>query len=465
MSETRKIAAILVADVVGYSRLAGADEEGTLARLRALRSDLIDPAIAAHHGRIVKRTGDGSLIEFRSVVDAVRCSIELQNGMVARNAGLPPERHIEFRIGIHLGDVVEESDGDLMGDGVNIAARLEGIAKPGAICLSEQAYWQVKGRLDPESLDRIPRLVGARRQRLGRAEAGTDPRADPDQRCVEIELDAGICSRSFGCRWIVVPVAASFEDRAGQGCRSRASDVVRLVCVGAGPIDLQRRARRVERPGLSRPRRGHKIVNPSGGVLDVSWIGPPDAAAIAAYREKTGLNVRFETSGEGGRLAAHEHGQLTLMTEIEVRDVVKPLADWLARMWDKDLVKLRCETRSEPPRARRRSSGSHRMAISSSTTPARPLAPISTRCQEREEQIVATWNSFEAIETIAAAVAARERWAGRQVAAMFSERNHRRGAGGDGGGGRTPASPDAGRSSKGGVGIEGGRSRRRRGRA
>jgi TolB-like protein/class 3 adenylate cyclase len=148
MSETRKIAAILVADVVGYSRLAGADEEGTLARLRALRSDLIDPAIAAHRGRTVKRTGDGSLIEFRSVVDAVRCAIEVQNGLIERNAGLPPERRIEFRIGVHLGDVVEESDGDLMGDGVNIAARLEGIAEPGAICLSEDAYRQVKGRLD-----------------------------------------------------------------------------------------------------------------------------------------------------------------------------------------------------------------------------------------------------------------------------------------------------------------------------
>jgi TolB-like protein len=147
MAETRKIAAILVADVVGYSRLAGADEERTLARLRGLRSDLIDPAIAAHHGRTVKRTGDGILIEFRSVVDAVRCAIEVQNGMVGRNAGLPEDRRIEFRIGVHLGDVVEEVDGDLMGDGVNIAARLEGIAKPGAICLSEQAYWQVKGRL------------------------------------------------------------------------------------------------------------------------------------------------------------------------------------------------------------------------------------------------------------------------------------------------------------------------------
>jgi adenylate cyclase len=148
MAETRKLAAILAADVVGYSRLAGSDEERTLARLRALRSDLIDPAIAVHNGRVVKRTGDGFIIEFRSVVDAVRCAIEVQNGMVERNAGLPPERRIQFRMGIHLGDVVEESDGDLMGDGVNIAARLEGIAKPGAICLSEDAYRQVKARLD-----------------------------------------------------------------------------------------------------------------------------------------------------------------------------------------------------------------------------------------------------------------------------------------------------------------------------
>ena len=133
------------------SATAGSRARTRIARWRgcgALRSDLIDPAIAAHHGRIVKRTGDGSLIEFRSVVDAVRCAIEVQNGMVERNAGLPPERRIEFRIGIHLGDVVEETDGDLMGDGVNIAARLEGIAEPGAICLSEDAYRQVKGRLD-----------------------------------------------------------------------------------------------------------------------------------------------------------------------------------------------------------------------------------------------------------------------------------------------------------------------------
>src|SRR6516165_3349815 len=148
MSEVRKLVAILVADVVGYSRLAGVDEDRTLARLRGLRSDLIDPAIAVHHGRIVKRTGDGSIIEFRSVVDAVRCAIEVQNGLIERNAGVPEDRRIEFRVGIHVGDVGEESDGDRMGDGVNIAARLEGVAKPGASWLSEQAYWQVKGRLE-----------------------------------------------------------------------------------------------------------------------------------------------------------------------------------------------------------------------------------------------------------------------------------------------------------------------------
>ena len=190
MTETRKIAAILVSDVVGYSRLAGADEDRTLARLRALRSDLIDPTISVHHGRIVKRTGDGSVIEFRSVVDAVRCALEVQHAMVERNAGVALDKRIEFRIGIHLGDVVEETDGDLMGDGVNIAARLEGIAAPGAICLSEDAYRQVSGRLDiavtdlgPTQLKNIERSirvyllqVGVPAQaKPGEARAGGEP--------------------------------------------------------------------------------------------------------------------------------------------------------------------------------------------------------------------------------------------------------------------------------------------------
>src|SRR5271170_3460883 len=153
MTETRKLAAILVSDVVGYSRLAGADEDRILARLRTLHSDLMDPTIAVHHGRVVKRTGDGSIVEFRSVVDAVRCAIEAQNAMVERNAGVPEDQKIRFRVGMRLGDVVEESDGDLMGDGVNIAARLEGICEPGAICLSEDAHRQVRDRVKETFVD------------------------------------------------------------------------------------------------------------------------------------------------------------------------------------------------------------------------------------------------------------------------------------------------------------------------
>ena len=212
MAETRKLAAILVADVVGYSRLAGADEDRTLSRLRGLRSDLIDPAIAAHHGRIVKRTGDGSLIEFRSVVDAVRCAIEVQNGLVERNAGLPSERRIEFRVGIHLGDVVEESDGDLMGDGVNIAARLESMAAPGAICLSEQAYWQVKGRLDLAVTDLGPTQLKniAEPIRVYSLEVGRPPRRSPrlPQRPKNPPRRA---SRSSSCR---SPISAAILSRS-----------------------------------------------------------------------------------------------------------------------------------------------------------------------------------------------------------------------------------------------------------
>ncbi len=202
MAGTRKIAAILVADVVGYSRLAGADEDRTLARLRALRSDLIDPAIDTHHGRIVKRTGDGSLIEFRSVVDAVRCAIEVQQGLIERNAGLPPERRIEYRVGIHLGDVVEEADGDLMGDGVNIAARLEGIAKPGAICLSEDAYRQVSGRLDmelsdlgPTKLKNIEKPIRAYSLEVGKPTLAKPPKADaPSRRSIAALLVVGVAA-------------------------------------------------------------------------------------------------------------------------------------------------------------------------------------------------------------------------------------------------------------------------------
>ena len=160
-----------------------------------LRSDIIDPTVAAHNGRVFKRTGDGALIEFRSVVDAVRCAIAVQNAMVERFSAVPLDRRIVFRIGIHLGDVVEESDGDLMGDGVNIAARLEGIAEPGAICLSEDAYRQVKGRLDLAVSDLGPTVHdGSRRLSPIR------PRDRFRDQCVSVPL----CTTA----WKSVPSAA-----------------------------------------------------------------------------------------------------------------------------------------------------------------------------------------------------------------------------------------------------------------
>ncbi len=153
MGEGRKVAAILAADVVGYSRLTGADEEATLARMRALRRELFNPAVEAHGGRVVKRMGDGAIVEFRSVVEAVRCAIEVTKGLAERNAGVPTDRRIEVRTGIHLGDVVEEADGDLLGDGVNIAARLEGICESGGVFLSEDAWRQVRDKLPEPFVD------------------------------------------------------------------------------------------------------------------------------------------------------------------------------------------------------------------------------------------------------------------------------------------------------------------------
>src|SRR6266404_8110817 len=131
----RRLAAILAADVVGYSRLIEGDEEGTLRRLKSLRAEVIDAKIAEHRGRIVKTTGDGLLVEFASVVDALRCAVEMQAALAESNAAIPPDRRIDFRIGINVGDVVVE-DGDIFGDGVNVAARLEGLAEPGGICVS-----------------------------------------------------------------------------------------------------------------------------------------------------------------------------------------------------------------------------------------------------------------------------------------------------------------------------------------
>ena len=143
----RRLAAILAADVAGYSRLMEADEEGTLTALRAIRRELGDPKIAEHRGRIVKTPGDGLLVEFQSVVDAVRCAVELQRGMAEHNAAVPQDKRIEFRIGIHQGDIIAD-DGDIFGDGVNLAARLEGLAEPGGICVSGGVRDEIRDKLD-----------------------------------------------------------------------------------------------------------------------------------------------------------------------------------------------------------------------------------------------------------------------------------------------------------------------------
>src|SRR6201993_2368323 len=146
MSQTRRLAAILAADVVGYSRLMGADEEGTHERLKTHLRELVNPKIREHRGRIVKNTGDGFLAEFASVVDAVRCAVEVQRGMAERNAETPDNQRITFRIGINLGDVIAEGE-DIFGDGVNVAARLEALAEPGGICVSRGVRDQVRDRL------------------------------------------------------------------------------------------------------------------------------------------------------------------------------------------------------------------------------------------------------------------------------------------------------------------------------
>jgi len=177
----RRLAAILAADIAGYSRLMGVDEEGTLAALKACRRELIDPKIAEHRGRVVKTTGDGALVEFASTVDAVRCALDIQRAMPACNADLPPEKKIEFRIGINVGDIIVDGD-DIFGDGVNVAARLESISEPGGICISDVVHQQVSGRVEAlfadlgdQNLKNIARPVRA--YRIALKEARVEPPA------------------------------------------------------------------------------------------------------------------------------------------------------------------------------------------------------------------------------------------------------------------------------------------------
>jgi adenylate cyclase len=182
----RRLAAVLAADVAGYSRLMGCDEERTLANLKSLRRTLVDPKIASHRGRIVKTTGDGMLVEFASAVDAARCAVEIQRGMAVQNADVPKDIRIEFRIGIHVGDIIID-DNDIFGDGVNIAARLEGVAEPGGVCISDDAYRQIRGKIDivfddigEQTLKNITELMRAWHIRLT-GEAGPAIRSSSPQ--------------------------------------------------------------------------------------------------------------------------------------------------------------------------------------------------------------------------------------------------------------------------------------------
>jgi adenylate cyclase len=187
----RRLAAVLAADIAGYSRLMGRDEEGTVAQLKVLRKTLVDPGIASHHGRIVKTTGDGMLVEFASAVDAARCAVEVQRAMAERNVDVSPELRIEFRVGIHVGDIIFDDD-DIFGDGVNIAARLEGIAEPGGVCISDDAYRQVRGKVDiafddigEQSLKNISEPMRAWHMKLA---AGSAPSSQVPARPRELAL-------------------------------------------------------------------------------------------------------------------------------------------------------------------------------------------------------------------------------------------------------------------------------------
>src|SRR6202790_1242660 len=196
----RRLAAILAADVAGYSRLMGANEEATLAQLKSVRRALVDPTIAAHRGRIVKTTGDGMLVEFASAVDAARCAVEVQRGMAVHGADVAQDLRIEFRIGIHVGDIIFD-DNDIFGDGVNIAARLEGIGEPGGVCVSDDAHRQIRGKVDigfddmgPQTLKNIvepirvwsARLAGNTPSSAKPLTAAVQPLALPDKPSIAV---------------------------------------------------------------------------------------------------------------------------------------------------------------------------------------------------------------------------------------------------------------------------------------
>ena len=234
----RRLAAVLAADVVGYSRMMAADEEGTLARLNSCRRELWEPTIAEHRGRVVKRTGDGMLVEFGSAVDAARCAILTQQGMVKRNDGVPGEKRIDIRIGIHIGDIIIE-EGDIFGDGVNIAARLEGIAQPGGISISEDAWRQVQGKVTgnfvdagEQNLKNIPRPLRVYRLKLeeeGAAPPAASPTPSPEQPSIAVlpfQNMSGDPEQEHFCDGLVEDIITTLSKLAGLRVIARNSSFV-----------------------------------------------------------------------------------------------------------------------------------------------------------------------------------------------------------------------------------------------
>jgi adenylate cyclase len=316
MGESRKLAAILVADVVGYSLLAGVDEEGTIALLRKLRGEVIDPAVATHRGRVVKGTGDGALVEFRSVVDAVRCAIEVQKAMVERHAGAPPERCIDFRIGIHLGDVVEESDGDLMGDGVNIAARIEGFCEPGGVAVSEDAWRQADGKVDAQAVDagapslkNIARPVRVYRLRFGGGRASAPsfqaPPA-PDKPAVAVLPFANMSGdpeQEHFCDGLVDDLLTTLSKLAGLRVIARHSSfALKGRAVDVREAGKQLGARYVLEGGV---RKSGNCIRINAQLIDAN-----DGAHVWAERYDRALNDIF---------AIQDEITLTLATEMQVK--------------------------------------------------------------------------------------------------------------------------------------------------
>ena len=237
----RRLAAVLAADVVGHSRLMASDEEGTLARLNVLRRQFLEPMIAEHRGRVVKRTGDGLLIEFGSAIDATRCAVQTQQGMAKRNENVPADQRIDMRIGIHIGDIIVE-EGDIFGDGVNVAARLEGIAQPGSISISEDAWRQVQGKVTANFVDtgeqrlkNIPRPVRVYCLKLdgeGATEPAAPPLPSPEQPSIAVlpfQNMSGDLEQDHFCDGLVEDIITTLSKLAGLKVIARNSSFVYKV--------------------------------------------------------------------------------------------------------------------------------------------------------------------------------------------------------------------------------------------